>query len=107
MAVDLFSAGCMIFWVVSNGYHPFDNNPFNVVQGHYRKHILEGNPEVDLCLCSILAFPLIARIYSSVSVLLFIGVHESHIGIILIYINACYVHIVGLRFSRLDGFSQF
>lgn len=47
MAVDLFSAGCMIFWVVSDGSHPFDNNPFNVVQGHYQKHILHGKPEVN------------------------------------------------------------
>merc|ERR1711871_481572 len=46
MAVDLFSAGCMIFWVASDGLHPFDNNPFNVVQGHYQKHVLCGKPEL-------------------------------------------------------------
>ena len=50
MAVDLFSAGCMIFWVASDGLHPFDNNPFNVVQGHYQKHVLCGKPEVTFLL---------------------------------------------------------
>ena len=47
MAVDFFSAGCMIFWVVSNGVHPFGNNPFNVVQGHYQAGVIAGNPEVS------------------------------------------------------------
>ena len=48
MGVDIFAAGCMVFWVVSNGIHPFDNNPFHVVQGHYQKHVLREKPEVSL-----------------------------------------------------------
>ena len=47
MAVDLFSAGCMIFWVVANGLHPFGNNPFNVVQGYYQAAGVEKNAEIS------------------------------------------------------------
>jgi len=36
MAVDVFSLGCVIFFILSDGLHPFDNNAFNVVAGDYR-----------------------------------------------------------------------
>ena len=45
IAVDMFSAGCMIYWVLANGKHPFNNNPFNVVRGHYDGRVLSSSPE--------------------------------------------------------------
>lgn len=47
MAVDMFSAGCMIFWVATNGQHPFNNNPFNVVQGLYQASAISENAEIS------------------------------------------------------------
>jgi serine/threonine-protein kinase/endoribonuclease IRE1 len=47
MAVDVFSAGCMIFWVTSNGIHPFGNNPFNVVKGLYQSSAVSRNAEIS------------------------------------------------------------
>ena len=49
-AVDLFSTGCVIFWILSDGVHPFNNNPFRVVQGNYDGSALMHLPEAyDLC----------------------------------------------------------
>jgi serine/threonine protein kinase len=50
MAVDMFSAGCVIFWVLTDGHHPFKNNPFRVVQGNYDGSMLLKSPEAfDMC----------------------------------------------------------
>ena len=33
MAVDVFSLGCVVFFILIDGQHPFDHNAFNVVAG--------------------------------------------------------------------------
>ena len=35
----------MIYWVLTDGIHPFDNNAFNVVQGSYDGRYIIDEPE--------------------------------------------------------------
>ena len=50
MAVDIFSAGCIIFMVLTDGHHPFHFNPYHIVRDIFDGSPLVGNPEAfDLC----------------------------------------------------------
>lgn len=50
MAVDIFSAGCIIFLVLTDGHHPFHFNPYHIVRDIFDGSPLIGSPEAfDLC----------------------------------------------------------
>lgn len=50
MAVDIFSAGCVIFLVLTDGRHPFNFNPYHIVRDIFDGSPLRDRPEAyDLC----------------------------------------------------------
>ena len=50
-SVDIFSAGCVIYYVLSMGLHPFGDilrHQANIVTGEYKMTALENDGKCDL-----------------------------------------------------------